>query len=452
LNATGTSSGTLALNNQTLEGTGTVTGNVVATSGTVRVGGAIMPSAVVPVTTIIDDFNAAGLAQYTKTRVLELNPPAGASAEANVTFSDASGKLVASYAGTVSAAEQVVLLRNDATLAVGQTLRVGLSMPATAAQLDFGLAVSSTATPSGIVAGGDIDTRDTFDAAMVSVRPSTNSLRVNKYVTGSAPDTSSGVVAVDETSVAGLYITRSSNTQFVVGYTDPGATDHVATTLNFASANVGNAVGFYGDLRVVGDSLGSFDNLRITSQQLLAVGETLTVNGNYTQGAGATLALNIFSPTIHDLLNVAGSLTAGGTLDVTLAAGAPTPQAGDAFDILDFTSASSSFATLNLPALSSGLAWNTFDLLTTGILKVIDAGDFNGDGNVNIADYVVWRKYGGSQTEYASWRANFGQPAGGAGTSLNVAVPEPSSISLFVIAIGVAMVRLRSTSLRRQAS
>src|SRR4029079_14666895 len=57
-----------------------------------------------------------------------------------------------------------------------------------------------------------------------------------------------------------------------------------------------------------------------------------------------------------------------------------------------------------------------------------------------------------SQTEYASWRANFGQPAGGVGTSLSDAVPEPSSMSLFVIAMGGAMVRLRSTSIRRQAS
>lgn len=42
-------------------------------------------------------------------------------------------------------------------------------------------------------------------------------------------------------------------------------------------------------------------------------------------------------------------------------------------------------------------------------------GDYNHDGVVNAADYVVWRKRLGSvytQSDFLIWRAHFGEPAG----------------------------------------
>src|SRR5262245_24788108 len=36
-------------------------------------------------------------------------------------------------------------------------------------------------------------------------------------------------------------------------------------------------------------------------------------------------------------------------------------------------------------------------------------GDFNGNGTVDAADYVVWRKTGGTQADYTTWRTHFGQ-------------------------------------------
>ncbi|HEX2476093.1 MAG TPA: hypothetical protein VHK01_15185 [Lacipirellulaceae bacterium] len=63
-------------------------------------------------------------------------------------------------------------------------------------------------------------------------------------------------------------------------------------------------------------------------------------------------------------------------------------------------------------------------------------GDFNRDGVVDAADYVVWRKNGGSQQHYTVWRANFGRIAGsGAGANANGAVPEPSATALCVLAV-----------------
>jgi probable HAF family extracellular repeat protein len=65
-------------------------------------------------------------------------------------------------------------------------------------------------------------------------------------------------------------------------------------------------------------------------------------------------------------------------------------------------------------------------------------GDFNGDGTVDAADYVVWRKGLGTtytQSDYTVWRAHFGQTAGnGASTIENAAIPEPATLALLILA------------------
>lgn len=75
------------------------------------------------------------------------------------------------------------------------------------------------------------------------------------------------------------------------------------------------------------------------------------------------------------------------------------------------------------------------------------AGDFNSDGKVNAADYVLWRKNIGSEANYNSWRANFGAGTSASGTSLQVSdvVPEPSSMALIlgVVALLASLMRVR---------
>ena len=79
-------------------------------------------------------------------------------------------------------------------------------------------------------------------------------------------------------------------------------------------------------------------------------------------------------------------------------------------------------------------------------------GDFNGNGIVDAADYVVWRKGLGTtytQTDYDLWRAHFGETAGGgsgagATGSLSTAVREPSSAGLLLAATAAgAVFRIR---------
>ena len=86
-----------------------------------------------------------------------------------------------------------------------------------------------------------------------------------------------------------------------------------------------------------------------------------------------------------------------GTLHVALAVGAASFAAGDEFDILDFGSLDGLFDAVVLPTLGAGLVWDNSQLLTDGVLAVAVGvpGDFNEDGQVDAADYTVWRDSSG---------------------------------------------------------
>lgn len=83
-------------------------------------------------------------------------------------------------------------------------------------------------------------------------------------------------------------------------------------------------------------------------------------------------------------------------------------------------------------------------------------GDYNNDGSVNAADYVLWRKGTGvlanevadpgafSAADYSEWRARFGNPAGSGSSLAGGAVPEPGTISGLILgAITVLGLRRR---------
>jgi hypothetical protein len=65
-------------------------------------------------------------------------------------------------------------------------------------------------------------------------------------------------------------------------------------------------------------------------------------------------------------------------------------------------------------------------------------GDYNRNGIVDAADYVVWRNRLGATftpADYDVWRSNFGQTTGsGAGATVNAAVPEPATLVMLMLA------------------
>jgi hypothetical protein len=65
-------------------------------------------------------------------------------------------------------------------------------------------------------------------------------------------------------------------------------------------------------------------------------------------------------------------------------------------------------------------------------------GDYNADGSVDAADYVMWRKGGPlvnevhepgtiSPADYTEWRIRFGETSGGSSGVGRASVPEPAT-------------------------
>jgi T5SS/PEP-CTERM-associated repeat protein len=197
-----------------------------------------------------------------------------------------------------------------------------------------------------------------------------------------------------------------------------------------------------------------------------------TIDGNYVFYAG-TLDIDLSGTapgSTHDQVVVNGELTlsTSSTLDLELLPGY-FPQLGDQFDIIQYTSRTGTFASVQGVALGSnqGLAVTYDD--TAGLVNVTAAflgdanldgevslldldvlgqnygdegtwaqGDFNGDGEVSLIDLdILGQNYGlgsgpsAGQLSRADMFAYIGQP-----------VPEPSSLALLCLG-GLALARRR---------
>jgi hypothetical protein len=102
----------------------------------------------------------------------------------------------------------------------------------------------------------------------------------------------------------------------------------------------------------------------------------------------------------------------------------------------------------------------TGQLVATSTFATPLPGDYNQNGVVDAADYIVWRKRSGSGTslpnddtpgvgpdDFTRWRAHFGQTVSGNGSGSNllagINVPEPSCLGLLVGALILSGVRFR---------
>jgi glucose/arabinose dehydrogenase len=80
------------------------------------------------------------------------------------------------------------------------------------------------------------------------------------------------------------------------------------------------------------------------------------------------------------------------------------------------------------------------------------AGDFNADGAVDAADYVVWRKTDGTQPKYDEWRSNFGESvhAGAGAGGGSAGVPEPAAAAYLGQLIGLLAIAATARRSRRR--
>jgi autotransporter-associated beta strand protein len=198
-----------------------------------------------------------------------------------------------------------------------------------------------------------------------------------------------------------------------------------------------------GDLQIVG---GSFGAMGITN-----------IGGDYFQTGGA-LAIEL-GPS-SDQLVVIGSADVSGILDLSLADGF-LPSIGQIFSVLSANQLSGTFEQIVFPTLAAG-AWSIAYTSDSVFLHVTLPGDFNRNGNVDAADYVVWRRMAGqsvaigtgadgnydgivNELDFDLWKSNFGiGNSAGIGTSTG-AVPEPATYVVVALATLFAIMARRAS-------
>jgi hypothetical protein len=192
-----------------------------------------------------------------------------------------------------------------------------------------------------------------------------------------------------------------------------------------------------------------------------SIGQTHVLGGLMLNSG--TLEIELASDALADNLVVEGGVLLGGDLTVKPLSGF-TPMGGDSWQILTAGSITGQFnaITAGYSIIQQGSSLMLFfgDAPPVGM-----AGDYNGDNEVDAADYVVWRAaITGDvtlanetaspgvvdQADFEAWRANFGATTGetAVGVSQNgmTAVPEPASLALLLIGV-IALVASRTTPL-----
>jgi len=207
----------------------------------------------------------------------------------------------------------------------------------------------------------------------------------------------------------------------------------------------------------------------------------LTLTGAYTQSASGSLKIELGGTapgTGYDQLFVSGAASLAGTLDVSLLGGFK-PATGNAFDVVVGGSRSGTFGNALLPNLSGRIEWNTTYTSTKATISVLAtyyAGDINRDSHVNVADISALEAALSDLDKYRSTNGladpqklnlvanvdglgvvtnadvqslivylanNAGSlPAPGGGSV--TAVPEPTALTLAVIALAGVAPRFRS--------
>jgi hypothetical protein len=173
-------------------------------------------------------------------------------------------------------------------------------------------------------------------------------------------------------------LTISTGSTFTVGgansFTQTAGTTIVSGSVAVASPGGANVSGgaVFGTGRITGniDLTGGLLSPGAASKK---AGE-LTVSGAYTQsGAGAFDADlgGTTAGTQYDVLDITSTATLGGVLNVDLISGFK-PTVGETFDIMDYSSETGTFTTLNLPKLTGGDTWS-ISYNPTDVVLTVDA-------------------------------------------------------------------------------
>jgi len=127
----------------------------------------------------------------------------------------------------------------------------------------------------------------------------------------------------------------------------------------------GNAGTLAGNLDLTGGKLNPGDGLNKAGD--------LNIAGTYAESGTGILNMDLggtIPDTKYDVLNISGTASLGGTLNVDLISGFK-PTVGQTFDIMNYTSETGTFTTLNLPKLTGGDTWS-ISYNATGVVLTVD--------------------------------------------------------------------------------
>jgi hypothetical protein len=199
--------------------------------------------------------------------------------------------------------------------------------------------------------------------------------------------------------------------------------------------------------------------LALASSGRLEIEQTFVMNGT------AELSIDLAGTGVGQFgqLVVGDHAALDGTLRVNLQ-GNYSPSAGDYFQIISAGSLSGGFDAVHLPQLNGGLVWAIGDEANSIWLAVLFAGDYDHNGQVDDADYLLWKQQYGlignfaadgngdgvvDAADFTVWRNNlgaglgFGEGQGGVSSLPQVSVPEPTSLLLLIWAMGLGSTFLR---------
>jgi hypothetical protein len=187
---------------------------------------------------------------------------------------------------------------------------------------------------------------------------------------------------------------------------------------------------------------GSLTNSGGTVSPGLDVG-IFTVDGNFTQSSTGTLAVDLASETSFDVLNVLGSATLDGTLDISLLGFEPTES--DTFTILKTTGGiiDNGLVVTGGTGLSYSVVGNNLVLSFQESLP----GDFDGDGDVDGRDFLAWQRGSSpspfSSIDLAAWQSAYNGGALAAATT----VPEPTCLVILGVTCCIGTLLRRKVAL-----
>jgi T5SS/PEP-CTERM-associated repeat protein len=247
--------------------------------------------------------------------------------------------------GTLNITGSTLTLSSSGALGASLTLNSGMTL-GTSGTGNITLGSSSTLTLSGGTLASTASLTSTSTSATINLTTGTFTRTASQSI--AAKFTNQGIVAGPTTT--GQTLTLSGAVSGTGSYTG-----NIAFTGSFSPGNSGPAT-----ISLANATFGSSDNLQMDLDGLSSM----------------------------DHLNFSGTATLGGTFTLTLANGF-VPAQGQSFDFFDGTT-TGSFTTLSLPALTAGLAWNSSQFNSSGILTVGAINQWAAPVSGNYSDGTKW--------------------------------------------------------------